>query len=240
MVYEELEGILTQNEIKVYVALLKLGESKASPLLKKTGLQNSVFYRTINRLIEKGYVKYILKSQTKSFIAANPELIITNFEEQKEKAQEIVSELKKLEKDTSQTQAEIFVGLKGIKAMHNQIEIEAKEGENYMFFGADKQNLEEVLYKIYAPLNLKLNYKKIKVRGLDNQEIKKDVKEVNKENNVEVRYTEFPLPPNMAIFGDKITISVFGESPVGILIKNKYIAEKYAKLFEQIWKLAKK
>ena len=75
--------------------------------------------------------------------------------------------------------------------------------------------------------------------GLDNGEIKKDVKALNKKNDMYVKYTDFPLPPNMFIFRNKIGITAWGDTPVGILIKNEYIAEKYRKLFDKIWKLSK-
>ena len=86
---------------------------------------------------------------------------------------------------------------------------------------------------------MRLNKKGIKMMGLDNQEVKKDVKAINKKNNVHVRYTDFPLPPNMVILGNKIGIVGWKDSPVGILIKNKYISEKYKKLFKKIWKLSR-
>ena len=239
MVYDELEGILTKNERIVYIALLKLGECTASPILKKTGLQNSVFYRTINRLMEKGFVKYISKKKIKNFIASDPRILLSNIKDKEEKVKIIVEELNKLQKDVSQAEAGVFVGIKGIKIMYDHIEMEIKKGDKYMFFGAEKEILENIIYKIYVPFNLKLKEKKIKIMGLDNKEIKKDVKELNKKNNVHVRYTDFPLPPNMFIFGDKIGITIWGDSPIGILIKNKHIAEKYKKLFDEIWRLSK-
>jgi sugar-specific transcriptional regulator TrmB len=239
MGYEDLEGILTKNEIEVYIALLKLGESTAGPILRTTGLQNSVFYRTINRLMEKGFVNYILKGKIKTFIATDPQILLATLKDKEEKTRIIVEELSKLQKDTSQTVAEVFVGTRGIKAMYDTLEMEAQEGDEHMFFGVDKEILEEVIDKIYVPLNLRLNQKKVKIMGLDNKEIKKDVTKINKQNNVNVRYTDFPLPPNMVIFRDKIAIVDWGDSPIGILIKNKNIAEKYKKLFKKIWNLSR-
>ncbi len=44
---------LTTAEIKVYIALLELGNSTAGPLVEKSGLQNSVVHRTLHSLIQK-------------------------------------------------------------------------------------------------------------------------------------------------------------------------------------------
>ena len=52
---------LTENESKVYTALLELGPSHAGIISRKTGLHRRVIYDTIERLIKKGFIGYILK-----------------------------------------------------------------------------------------------------------------------------------------------------------------------------------
>ncbi|MEK6887971.1 MAG: helix-turn-helix domain-containing protein, partial [Candidatus Aenigmatarchaeota archaeon] len=55
-----LEGIgLTNAEIKVYLALLELGATKTGLLIEKSGLQSSVVYSALARLMEKGLVSSI-------------------------------------------------------------------------------------------------------------------------------------------------------------------------------------
>jgi sugar-specific transcriptional regulator TrmB len=223
MAYEELNTLLTENEKKVYLELLKLGESTASPILKKTGLQNSVFYRTINRLIEKGFVSYILKGKIKHFKASSPDIFLTQLKDKEEKIKNILPNLKLLSKTAeSKTEAEVFLGLKGIKAM-------------YYSFGPNEQVFEETLEKVYLPFRKYREEKKIKVYGIIKEELKG---KVTKFKNTVEKYTNSPLPPNMAIFKDKIAITSWGEIPTGILIKGKDIAEQYKKVFWEIWKQA--
>ena len=94
MAYDELDEILTENEKKVYIELLKLGETTASPILEKTGLQNSVFYRTIHRMIEKGVVSYVLKGKIKHFKATDPRIFLTQIKEKEAKIRSIIPNLK--------------------------------------------------------------------------------------------------------------------------------------------------
>jgi len=236
MAYEELDALLTENEKKVYLELLKLGESTASPILKKTGLQNSVFYRTINRLIEKGFVSYILKGKIKHFKASSPDIFLTQLKDKEEKIKNILPNLKLLSKTAeSKTEAEVFLGLKGIKAMYYSLIEDAKPKEEYYFFGPNEQVFEETLEKVYLPFRKYREEKKIKVYGIIKEELKG---KVTKFKNTVEKYTNSPLPPNMAIFKDKIAITSWGEIPTGILIKGKDIAEQYKKVFWEIWKQA--
>src|SRR3989344_1562044 len=119
MQYNQLSSLMTENEQKVYLELLKLGESTASPILKVTGLQNSVFYRTIHRLMEKGYVTYILKGKIKHFKSVDPKAFINDIKEKELEIKEIIPKLQELQKQakaqaTAQATAEVYIGLKGL------------------------------------------------------------------------------------------------------------------------------
>ena len=237
MAYEELDSLLTENEKKVYLTLLKIGESTASPILEKTGLQNSVFYRTIHRLMEKGFASYVLRGKIKHFKSANPETLLTHIKEREARIKKIIPDLKNIQKasDTKVT-SEVFIGLRGILAMYRELIADAKPSEEYFFFGINKQIFDEAMNKVYIPLRKYREEKKIKVYGLFNQDMKG---KIEKTIRTEYRYTSSPLPPNMAIFKDKIAIASWGEIPTGILVKGKDIAEQYKELFLDLWKQAK-
>ena len=236
MVYEELNEILTENEKQVYLALLQLGEVTASPILEKTGLQNSVFYRTIHRLMEKGFVSYILKGKIKHFKANSPELFISQLKERTEKLKEIIPKLKEFQKlSETKAEAEVFIGVKGIIAMYNLLIEDSKPHEKYYFFGPTEEVFTETMAKVYIPFRKFREERKIEVYGL----MKKSLKgKVNRFKRTYEKYVDFLLPPNMAIFQDKIVMVSWGEIPTGILIKAKDIAEQYRELFLEIWKIA--
>lgn len=237
MAYEELNDLLTENEKQAYLALLQLGETTASPVLKKTGLQNSVFYRTIHRLIEKGFVSYILKGKIKHFKANKPEIFISQLKDKEEKLKDIIPKLKELQKlSETKVEAEVFVGVKGILAMYYSLIEDAKPNEEYYFFGPTEQVFEETMSKVYIPFRKYRAEKKVKVFGIIKRELKG---KITKFKNTKEKYADFPLPPNMAIFRDRVVIASWGEIPTGILIQGKDIAEQYKKLFQQMWKKAK-
>src|SRR3989338_6940485 len=71
---------LTKGEIKVYLALNKLGESTIGPIGKESKVSKSKMYDILDRLIEKGLVGYITKDGTKYFMANDPHMILEYLE----------------------------------------------------------------------------------------------------------------------------------------------------------------
>lgn len=237
MVYEELESLLTENEKKVYIELLKLGESTAAPILKKTGLQNSVFYRTIHRLMEKGFVSYILKGKIKHFKASSPDLFLSHLKEKEAKIKSIIPNLKSIAKSSeTNVEAEVFIGYKGLKSMFYALAENVKSNEKYCYFSINAENFKEAYEKVYFPFRAYREEKNIIAYGIHRKEIKSQIEKfkLNKD-----KFVDFPLPPNMAIYGDKIAITSWGGIPTGILIKDKDIANQYKELFWEIWKKGK-
>src|SRR3989338_7551742 len=69
---EVLEQIgLSKNEIKIYFALLELEQSSATPIVKKSGVPNSKVYPTLDKLIKRGLVSYVIKNNVKYFQASD-------------------------------------------------------------------------------------------------------------------------------------------------------------------------
>jgi HTH-type transcriptional regulator, sugar sensing transcriptional regulator len=58
---------LTENESKVYLALIDLGPSLAGSISRKTGIHRRTVYDTTEMLIKKGLVGYILKNNRRLF-----------------------------------------------------------------------------------------------------------------------------------------------------------------------------
>ena len=67
---------LTRGEIKVYLALNKIGESTIGPIGKESRVSKSKMYDILDKLIEKGLAGYIIKQGTKYFVANDPHMIL--------------------------------------------------------------------------------------------------------------------------------------------------------------------
>ena len=51
---------LSEREIKVYLALLELGQTTVGPVATKTRIQHPKIYQTLEKLIDKGLVNFII------------------------------------------------------------------------------------------------------------------------------------------------------------------------------------
>ena len=74
---------LTENEIKIYLDLLKSGSSTAYEISKRINIYRVHVYDKLEQLINKGLVTYIYKSSKKHFQATNPSKIKDHLEEKK-------------------------------------------------------------------------------------------------------------------------------------------------------------
>ena len=113
---------LTEGEIKIYEALLELGETTRTKLAKKSGISPSKIYDVANRLIEKGIISSVKKNGILHFSAANPERI-KDFLEQKEveiqKEKQLVDDilpslLLKYNKTDEEVDVDVYYGWDGL------------------------------------------------------------------------------------------------------------------------------
>ena len=86
---------LTKGEIKVYLALIGLGESTTGPIVEESGVSVSKVYKILERLAKKGLASHIVKRKVKYFKAADPHRLIVYLQE---KENQIKEQEKKLEK----------------------------------------------------------------------------------------------------------------------------------------------
>ena len=115
---------LTKSEIKVYVALLKIGAfSSKGKIVEESKIASSKIYEVLNKLIEKGLVSTIIKNNIKHFAACSPNRIKDFLARKKEKIIEEEENINKilpflLESYKSlkqQTKAELFIGWNGLE-----------------------------------------------------------------------------------------------------------------------------
>ncbi len=84
---------LSDNEIKVYLALIKLGESAVQKIAKNSGLPRTTCYHLLESLEQKGLVGFVMKDSRKYFSPAQPSKLVENLEEKKKIIEEIIPEL---------------------------------------------------------------------------------------------------------------------------------------------------
>ena len=235
-----LEGIgLTNAEIKVYLALLELGQSTAGPILDRTGLQNSVVHMTLHRLIDKGLVSYVMEGKRTHYHAANPKHIVDFVNDKKEKLESLLPELMlKREMAKSRPEVETFRGVKGIKELLHAL-LDAGEKEHHTI-GSPIESATIMGDAFWADYHKKRARRGIFAKLIFNESLRDWTKKVPYPKD-EIKFLESGFEPltETIIRNNNVGIILWIEKPIGILIENSALAASYEKYFQLLWARAK-
>ena len=244
---EELKLLgLNEIDVKVYLALLKLGEASASEIAKKAEVPRASIYDILERLIKEGLVSHIVKDFKKYFSAADPKTIVESLEYKKKKIKDILPELEKVRKKTEEvSKTEIYTGIKGMQTIVNMT-LEEKE----MFVLWATRKTAEVMPYFMEKWHRERAKRKIQVKIIynDTEEIRKSIKQAKDYLQLEkggwnyrFLHISYLSPIMTVVFGNKVMLGIWKkEQPSAILIENKDIAETYKQYILSLWKIAKK
>lgn len=237
---------LSNREAEAYYTLLHVEEALASEISEKTQESRTNTYDTLNSLIKKGLVSYVIKNNKKFFIATNPKKLLDWIEMKKEEAEKeekivekMIPELLQLRKPKEKKViVEVYEGKEGIRTMLNETIQSSKEGnKEILIFGAISGYLRE-LDPIYHEryFNEKKKFK-IKTRYVFIEGEK-----YPKAPNSEYRFlpSHYKSFAATAIYGNEVSFWLLTKPETIILVKNKEFAETYKSNFEELWKIAKR
>ncbi|MBI4146884.1 hypothetical protein HY489_06125 [Candidatus Woesearchaeota archaeon] len=236
---------LTKGEIRVYLSLLSLGQTTSGPLIAESKISSSKVYEILNKLMEKGLVSHTIKNKTKYFQPTSPAKLKdylakreNTIAQQKKELEEQLPKLLARYAEIKATQsAEIFTGLPAIKTMLWELIAEASPGEQYYFFGGVGARYEEIAQKIFIPYDKYRYERKLNVHGIVHVKHKEFLKKIARAT---LRFVNYPIPSNIAIFRDKLVIQSYTENPMAILITSQEITSQFKEFFESVWQTAEK
>ena len=236
-IYDVLKNTgLTIAEAKIYIALLKLGSSRAGSIILESALQSSVVYNGINSLITKGLIGYTDKGKKKIFTAIDPAHLIDIVDERKRAVEEAIPTLNALVKLSGQQQDVFVLDSKvGVKRVFNDILRTLKKGDEQLVMGVsvthsglgtfirdwDKRRVRmKITKKIVAPKEEAEWIEYYKNQPLTSVRLSKELHDMNLTIN---------------IYGNTTAILLWGNTPVSILIERKGITDNFRKYFNVIW-----
>ena len=227
---------LEDREIKIYLELLKLGQSKAGKVSQRIKMDRSVAYKLLYRLIEKGFVSSVIRENTKYFQATDPEKLLDVLKEREERLHEIIPELHSLKKPIIETQVEVYKGKEGFKTVMHDL-LKQKTDLYGIGYTAKGPEIAKYWYEQWHKQRIK---EKIRRTYLVSSETAK--KEVTKRplTTIKIMPKGFISPSSTIIYGDAVAI-FFPEKDdfTGIIIRSKRIARAYKSFFDTLWHLSK-
>lgn len=229
---------LTRNQAKVYLKLIKQPAQTGGQIAKGVSMDRSFVYNVLASLADKGLVSHILEENVKIFYATDPESLLKESEERKERIMSIVEELKKI-KGTTKPDRNVLVynGKAGLKVymrdllncpsfcslggggLYNIFDLLKTEFPHYLKLFDEKNTKGKIITSPDNEANMKKTY--------DNLNIK--IKTMNGLNK-SVCFT---------LFCDKLAIYSLEHKPYVIIIEDGSIAATLMEYFNLVWKTLK-
>ncbi|MBT7902224.1 hypothetical protein HN587_00015 [Candidatus Woesearchaeota archaeon] len=235
---------LTDGEIKVYLALFKLGLTSTGPLIKNSKVHASKVYLILDRLMDKGLVSHI-KEGKKTLYSANPATTIISYLDklqskitlQKKSAEDLIKDLTELKNlKTAESETTVFKGAKGLRNAYSIVVQDLKKGDvcYAMFLPA----VVDYLLPFFENF-IKSVSKKGVVQHLLYSEASPEAELIKNLPLTHVRVESSKgsySPAEMCVYGDYTIISTSGgKEYLTVLIKDKVIAESFRNQFHLIW-----
>lgn len=234
---------LSDNEAKVYMAMLELGSATVLEISAKAGVNRPTTYVQIESLKKMGLVSTQTKGKKQLFIAESPdqlEFVIERekkaIEQKKEELQKLLPELTNLfNVSDSKPQVRFFEGKEGLMKMQGEL-LRSKAEEVVSFTSADG------ILKIFPDHPRTLSSKRVQ-RGIRSRIIYTNSGEPvlkRRDDNMlrEAKYVspdKFPFKSDVAIYGENISISALEGKVVGVIINHKELADSFRALFNLLW-----
>jgi sugar-specific transcriptional regulator TrmB len=228
---------LTDNEVHIYLLLLKRGALNPSEISENLGLHRGYVYDALERMHEKEIVNRVLRNNKKFFQASSPKSIIELLKFRLENFQKIVPSLMSLAETTKErTNIEVHKGKRVCRTLVKDIISTLKKNEEACLIGVDQNFLINELEPVYLKQYLsKIRSEGIKERIIIKRGAKKLAgknvyyREINKEkigNSVQITYK------------NKVALFMGCEPHQLIIIEDKELADTYKKQFELLWEIA--
>lgn len=230
----------SQNEIKVYISLLKTSWNYVSQLSKDVKIERVSLYYTLDCLKEKWLVYLVNKNKIKFFIPEKPEKIVNIFKEKLNTAQSILPDLKMLENTIlNKPSFKYFEWIDWVKEVLKEI-FEYKDIKSYanldnaMNYSKDlidsyfkKISEEKINFNIILPYNENIiDY----LNSINNKSKNKSI------NYVYINKIEFPFEYDVFITDSIVwIISIMNSEIVAIRIESKAYAKSQKAIFNLAW-----
>ena len=236
-----LELGLKQAEIRVYVALLELGEVQTGRICEKTKIASSNIYPLLQSLVDKGLVGFNVKNNTRHYVAAPPRQLQTLLEEkqkalavQENKLKQTIANLEKINQPEEESTYKYFEGISGIKGMWHELN-ETMSQENPVYvYTADAKAYEHLIgfYNEHHKIRTEKNIKEKMIFPQTDKQLAQQ-----RENSfTEIKFADLQNKAEWGVIEDKLYIlHSRAKQPKGFLIQDKIIAETFKQVFEQIW-----
>ncbi len=243
MLHKQLQNAgLSENEAKIYLAALELGQTSVSRIARQAGIKRTTVYLSLENLKERGLISAIKKDGKTHYFAEDPRDLERIMEERKKEISNLIPQLLAFTNlIDNKPEIRYFEGDEGIKEVLMKT-AEVPNQEILMMFSDTyiSDFGDDFFEKFYRPERFK---KKISSRVLMPET--QQMHELSGKNVEHLRKSKF-LPPNF--FKINIEMLIYEKNKIAIIsykekfsfiIDSKDIHESFKSIFETLWAGAK-
>ena len=231
---------LSENEAKVYLALLEFGSSTAQQIAQKAELKRPTTYVQLESLMKRGLTTSFEKGSKTMFRAEDPEHLKQVLEKEEEEQKERVGALEKILPGLGnlylsageRPRVRFFEGVEGLKTIQDEF---LKSKVNLVKSVANMDDVLELFpihKESYVPKRVQKGIKSKLIytssRGNFLPTDKKMLRESKFLSNIR-------FSGDIAIYGKNIAISVPKKRPFGVMIENEEIVKSFEAIFDLLW-----
>ena len=225
----------SENEIAIYVTLLKTGESSVHAIAKNAELPRTTTYHLLESLAQKGLVSHIIKEKKKYVQATHPRTLPEILEEKKRRVKEALPQLIALTGTiTEKPSVQLYEGIKGIRTILEDVLTTRKTILHY----GDITSLQNTFQHIFPQFITKRVERKIPIKIIGKkEEAHNTLLATAKKQYREFRFLQHhTFPSSVFIYDDTVAILNLTREPhTGIIIHNEDFVVTQTNFFNALW-----
>lgn len=231
-----------EHDALVYIALLKLGETGTSSIIRETGLHGQYVYDSLERLEGNGLAQHIIKRGRRKYSAKSPKTLVHMAEGRKSQAETIASELSSLMTLPPEQAFEVYQGAEAYVAHEFEILEKAVEESELLIIGGSGDKFNHALGSRLGEYTKLQTKKCIKIRYIGSEKEREKTSSMHGgRRDFAIRYLPglFTGQVNTNIWPDSLGFNIYGDPVTRFTIWSPVVAGGYKQFFETLWNLAK-
>ncbi len=233
---------LSDKQTTLYLALLELGQAKASDLAKRTGFKRPSVYDMLNNLVQRGLITCNMQGKRQFFQAENPRVLLDIPKKMEQSVRKILPDLQQIfNRNTQKPTLRYYEGVEGIRRITEDL-LEAKNGEYWYI--SDATEITKILGEGFLEDFVKRRIEKglwanaIRVRR---SETEMNVLRPGKENRRRLRFLPHaPLEEiaSMHLYDNKVGLISSSKECFAMLIESREVFTLMKFLWGTLWNVA--
>lgn len=236
---------LPKSDIKIYQALVGLGEAKSGAIIEMAGVVSSGAYAALQRLIKQGLVSVSVKNNVRYYRPEPPLQLISSLREQISELDEVTEQVEQsINRQNAKNRVVVYEGGRGFKQGFLQhIDRNATGTELHIIEFGRAYRAEHTTRDFFTKqVAVQVAKKKFKVKMiLDNTLHPALRKDLAKTLHIEFRVlpSRYFSAVGVNVSDSEVMLSILGVQPIAICLRDQEIVGGFQRYFALLWAISK-